>query len=154
MSNISRRANINVKPHTGQVQRGKLHKFDIVFLPEYNEQGDAYVDDDFYPKWVEEFDGFLWYIMDFWDNWKTDNARDDDSDLTFITKDGKYISAYNFYDFKDFYNAIKPFTEKHFAAAIYSEYGEDYFWVNGWDGYLKLAEYTGWFDMDIYDDWI
>lgn len=153
MSSLSRRANIHTSnPHTGMIQRGK--DFDIVFLPEYNEQGDAYVEEDFYPKWIEDFDGFLFMIMDFWDNWHDDGIAFEDSFLTLITKDGKYISSNDYFDFKDFYNAIKPFTKNHFAAAIYSEVGEDYFWVNGWDGYQSLQQYTGWFDMDIYYQWI
>ena len=146
MSAISKRANIrHAEHHSGSLQRGK--DFDVVFA--WNEEENPE-----FPGWVEDFDGFLFYIMDFIDNWEYSGVQFPDSSLTLITKSGQVINSDHYYDYKDFIQAVKPFTENHFAAAIFNDIGEEYFWVNGWSGYLVLQEYTGWFDMDIYTDWI
>lgn len=145
-------------PHHGSVQRGK--DFDVVFANNLNTetywdmQNDAEQDADVFPMWVEDWYGFLWFAQDYLDNWKNDGIRFTDGNLTLITKSGTIISSDYFESATDFAKALRPFNPNHFAAAIYNEYGYEYFWVNGWDGYQALQEYTGWFDMDIYYDWI
>ena len=152
------KANIHTAiPHRGDVQRGK--DFDLVF--DYNDNTKFYWDcfeeqgcENSFPSWVEDWNGFLFFLMDFLENWSYEKVKDSNSSLVLITKNGKYISSEYFEDYNDFMSAIKPFSKNHFAAAIFNDFGEEYFWVNGENGVYALQEYTGWFDFDIYNDWI
>lgn len=143
--------------HKGIIQRGK--DFDIMFsnnintemyFEAYDEDSDAEV----FPSWVEDWKGFLWYCEDFLANWGYDGIADSDSDLMLIAKNGKVFFSSHYDTLADFMKAVRPFKKDHFAAAVMNLAGFEYFWVNGWSGFEKLQEKTGWFDMDVYDDWI
>ena len=156
----------NIKLHDGSFQRGK--DFDLVFAENVNtetywdtqrdidENPQSYANDTtgVFPMWCETWKSFLWQAQDYLLNWEDGSGRFDDERLTFITKDGRVIDSEDYETAKEFYEALKPFSEKHFAAALFNSFGYEYFWVNGWDGVMALQEYTGWFDLDIYYDWI
>ena len=146
------------EPHTGYAQRGK--DFDLVFADNVNtEQYWEYLEEhpedaDAFPRWVEKWKDFReWTILDFLDeqNFAWMNT---DTELTLITKSGNVINSRYYGTLKEFLAAAKPFSENHFSAAIFNDFGYETFWVNGWDGAVALQAYTGWFDFDIYEDWI
>ena len=159
-------AQYNTGIHEGDLQRGK--DFDLVFADNINtetyweakrdieENPQSYSPDTsgIFPMWCEDWKCFIYQAMDFLVNWEEDFARFDDERIVFITKDGHYIHSDDYETSKEFYEALKPFSENHFAAAIFNSFGYEYFWINGWQGAYMLQEYTGWFDFDIYDDWI
>lgn len=113
-------------------------------------------DDKYYPifpvrvSWSE----LKSYYEQLIDNWKYYGEQDDDITVTFCTKAGKIINSDYFTDLRDFKKAVAPVSEKHFLFAIYHEVGYIQFWVNGWDGLLALQQYTNWFDLTLYEDWL
>ena len=148
-------------PKYGYIQRGK--DFDVMFADNentelywetYNEFGDDPSACAF-PAWVEDWESFKFYCSDYLDpyNWY-EFGGDPDSHLMLIAKNGQIFYSDHYTDLKDFMKAIRPYTANHFAAAIFNQVGFEYFWVNGWDGLQALQKATGWFDMDVYYDWI
>lgn len=123
-----------------------------MYFETYNDLQDD--DAEIFPGWIEDWNGFLWYCEDYLLNWEYYGQAWEDSSLTLIAKNGQVFYSDRYEKLSDFMKAVRPFNKNHFAAAIMNNDGFEYFWINGWDGLQKLQEYTGWFDMEIYYDWI
>ena len=132
-------------------QRGK--DIDVMFA--YNKDTLPYWElEEQYPNESGNFPSMLtWHDIKLRITDIIDNGFGDEEYALICTKSGSVIDTSYFDSAKEFNKATRPFTEKHFSFIIFRDYGGyEYFWFNGWDGFLKLQEYTNWFDMDLYDD--
>lgn len=119
---------------------------------EFWELEEQYPNDPYEPNFPILLDD--WHAAKMFIQQYIDNDLPDDENLIIVTKNGTRIYP-EYASTKEFKKALMPFTEKHFAFMIYTDAGGyTMFWFNGWDGLLGLQEYTNWFDLDFYTDWI
>lgn len=142
-------------------ERGLIRTENYDLLFDYNENTLPYFDDGFpFPEYYSDRNsrGVLDIIYYFHE--AIDNSRfyggwgQDDAFFTFGFKNGNIINTDENTDGKLLRKNI--FAEKNLMFAIWDGSWGTYFWFDGtWEGLVALNNYTGWFDLSIYDDsWI
>lgn len=135
-------------------QRGD--EIDVLF--DQNENTEAFFENDEFPKLLRRKDLRLFGVgfEDFVDNAKWGGDYNPDEFWTVALKNGTVYEVDSLAP-NEVYRKIKKDAIKTGNVLWVLQDGGwgSEFWFNGWEGLLSLQQYTGWFDMSLYDDsWI
>lgn len=127
--------------------------FDLLFA--YNENTSYFYENNDFPEYERDLRSLKWQLEDFVDNAKYFGEFDPDKSFVIGLKNGAIVHVEN-ENPQTILRTIKPsFVEQgKYSFIVYNDVGYLSFWFNGMDGLQQLQEYTGWFDMDLYEDWL
>lgn len=125
--------------------------FDILFA--LNDATESFYETDYFPARIESLRYMDLALQDHLENCKQFGDYGDDDYFTVCTKSG-LIYDVNSMTPAEFGRRIKRPFDKTLLFILYENGADTEFWVNGFEGLEALQQYTGWFDMDIYTDWI
>ena len=113
----------------------------------YEEMNFPYIENDWRRLWLQVYD-----YIDTAKFYGMEDCYDSDITCTIMLANGKLIDLENL-DPKKAFQTIKDFSVKNRPLfIIYSDDTATQFNFTGWKGLLALQEYTGWFDMTLYED--
>lgn len=131
--------------------------FDLLFADNVNTE--AFFESGYFPEFrdARNYSGklqMLSYFDDVVDNARYYNAWSaDDDHYTFGFKNGNVMYVGDGVDPKTVRKNI--FAEKNLRFIILDGSWGTEFWFDGtWEGLQLLQQTTGWFDLEIYEDWI
>lgn len=133
------------------VQHGK--NFDVWFNMDRTDINVAnFWEEDYFPALQEDLHTLQLLLQDYIENAIQFGEYDVDQMFNIMLSNGTLIDV-SMIDPKE---AKKRFLTKSFSPIfiVWSNAFDIQFYVKDFNSLWKLQEYTGWFDLDIYDDWI
>ena len=129
-------------------QHGK--RFDIYFAD--NENTEQFWDINYFPLLVEDYDDIRAYLRDYIENGEWFGEYNEDEKFAVLTSGGEYINVETLDPKVAHKKLLNKLVKPQFV--IWDTPFDTQFYVRDFEALKKLQEYTGWFDMDIYYDWI
>lgn len=124
-----------------------------------NENTESFFEDNWFPYMRDEYKDLRGWMRDHIDNGFFYGSFDQDSVLTIGFKNRSVLVLDEGTEpTREIQRKVTPLiaadTKKKPLFVIYDNAYDTMFWFDGWDGLLALQEYTGWFDLTIYEDWL
>lgn len=124
-------------------------EIDVLFA--FNPGTEMFYEEMYFP-YIDNWRSLWLSVSDYIENGKQFGKYDCDITCTIMLANGKRIDLENL-DPKKAFQTIKDFSVNNRPLfIIYSDGFETIFNFTGWKGLLALQEYTGWFDMTLYED--
>ena len=136
-----------------QLQHGKY--WSVLFT--YNPNTELFFDENWFPYMRDEYKDLRGWMKDHIDNGFYYGTFDQDSVLTIGFKNGNVLVLDEGTEptreiQRKVTLILSADTKKLPLFVIYDNAYDTMFWFNGEEGLNALQEYTGWFDMTVYED--